>query len=364
MSRCARGTPIELVESVPELAASGPIDEVHLSTASDDDATDGEPVTEPGLAKLIRLPHLRGVRVLRLGDDGYLSPTNLVRLLTEAAWRDSLEVLDMGPDYCDTEVMQALAAAPMPSTLVELRAQGWMVGMGDDGLRALAQSSWLPRLQRLDLGAQGLTDEGARHLASATGLSLRSLDLHGGAYTGNAIGADGIAALAEASWFPDLEFLGLAMCGDPGDAGVRRVMARGTSLERVNLSTIGLTWEFLQVAPHLSAWSNLKMLSLAGNAIGDDGAEMLAQAGTLPQTLILRSCGIGPTGLRFLSAASPVDELDLRQNRVTRAEWMQALETDTLPKTRSLWVDGEDWPDETVRAFESHYPEFIRGNRR
>lgn len=363
-----RGCPEELLKQIPDLAARETIDEVFLSAGADvDEGVEDEWYVSPGLEDLIRHPGLRGVRRLHLYD-GYLDPSYLIPLLVDAHWRDSLEVLVMGPEYCEGDVLRALATAALPTLLVELRMQGWS---SDYGLRELAQARWLPRLHCLELGTRGLTDDGMQYLAAAEGLSLRWLDLHGDRRlddhgrldTGNAVSADGIAALAETSWFPKLEFLGLAMCGVPGNAGAHAALARGASLEGINLSGLGLTWEFLQDAPELPVWRSLKTLTLSHNPIGDDGAKMMAQCRTLPATLLLRSCDIGPDGLRFLAKAPPVQELDMRHNRLGVDDWMRALEEDHLPRTESLRVDAAGWTDDGIQLFEARYPEFHRGRK-
>ncbi len=357
----AEGCPEELLKKLPALASSGTIDEVFLSaTAGEEGPGEDEMYVSPGLMDLIRHPGLRGVR--RLFLDGDLDPSYLIPLLVDAHWRDSLEVLVM-VDSCDAEVMRALARASLPATLVELRMEGWTSGMSDEALCELAEARWLPRLRRLDLGVGGLTDEGMRYLAATEGLALRRLDLQGASNASNTVGADGLSTLAAASWFANLEFLGLAMCGEPGNASVQTALARGASIKCADLSSLGLTEEFIQVASGLPVWRNLEMLSLARNPIGDNGAQLIAQCRRLPATLILHHCDIGPDGLRFLADAVPVKKLDMRFNRLGFADWMRALEEDRLPRTQSLQVDANGWTDHAIQKFKVRCPEFARGRR-
>lgn len=89
--------------------------------------------------------------------------------------------LDLENNQLDDDDLAALSASPHLVEVTTLLL--WSNHVGDDGVRALATAS-LPRLARLDLSGNGVTDAGALALADSTFLSrLRLADLSGNQIT-------------------------------------------------------------------------------------------------------------------------------------------------------------------------------------
>jgi hypothetical protein len=162
----------------------------------------------------------------------------------------------------------ALAAHPLPH-LAELRLDD--NALGDAGASALAAAPW--PLRRLGVARCGVTAAGAAALAAAP-WPLEAL----GAADNPALGAAGAAALAAARW--PLREADLRRCGLAGAVGV------GAALD-------GARWR-----------PSLCVLLLAGNELGDGGAEALARQ-PLPALAVLdcAAAGLSRRGARALAAA-------------------------------------------------------------
>lgn len=144
-----------------------------------------------GAAFLARAPWLPGLGSLRiwgnhLGDEG-------LGALLQGLVVSSLTELGLGWNQLGVESAHTLTAWPGLSGLERLALD--RNKLGDAGVRILCSA--LEGMTFLDLGDNGLTAEGARTIAEASGLSsLETLDLWG-----NDIGVDGAKALASSPHF-------------------------------------------------------------------------------------------------------------------------------------------------------------------
>jgi hypothetical protein len=193
---------------------------------------DGDVLGQEGIACLVDCPHLRQLRSLALR-----SPTldaGDVRVLAGGRLLSQLTTLTLDTSYWpsrwnwDDEAMR-------PRRL-----------LGEDAVRALAESPGCRQLQMLDLTGNAVSDGGAAALAGSPYLSrLEVLWLHN-----NRIGDAGAAALAASPHLSGLQVLLLA--GNAiGDAGARALAA----------------------SPGLAG---LKVLDLVDNPVGPAGAIPLA----------------------------------------------------------------------------------------
>ncbi len=274
-----------------------------------------------------------------------------------------------------------VAESPVLGQVRELDLSGNDLGNG--GVQVLLHSPYLARLEALDLSFNSLGDLGIRHLAHATGLPrLRSLAL-----TDNtAVGADGIASLAESPHLAGLRTLDVSgidlhevgvqaiassrfltrlhtfrirSCGlaDHGVAELARsslfgrMTARSSSLDlRENLiGDEGIA--ALAGSPHLA---RLSSLDLSKNLIADRGLWLLANSPNLPKLrrLAIRSNYLKDDGAAAL-AASPLmarlKAIDISSNQLTRKGvnllWAYRRDFQTVLDTRGNLTAHEPEPD-------------------
>jgi uncharacterized protein (TIGR02996 family) len=213
-------------------------------------------------------------------------------------------------------------------------------GSRDESIAELVKLPLLPRLTRLSVAGNGLTDASAPLISALSGLT--SLDLSANAFgsgiaaalasskslsglrtldlAGNLLGVEGASHLAGAHSLPSLEELDLGGASTPFDEGLR-LLADSPLIEA--LRTLRLYWgrigpEGIEALAATPRRTRLEHLDLLNDPIGDRGAMALARspvAATL-RTLNLRGTGIGPDGVTAL-ASSP---------------WLTNLET--------LWLGG------------------------
>jgi uncharacterized protein (TIGR02996 family) len=277
-----------------------------------------------GIDQLARLPGLSGLRELRLRESAH-EDRMLEHLATCPAW-PSLESLDLYRGMFGPPGLRALARAPLLASLRSLNLD--RCGIGDTGLRELLRSPHLTRLRKLNLDDNGLTSRvmktlveypwehlerlnlssneltgaGVRTLVASPRLAtLRSLDLGGNLKIGGDgtvalarspnLGAlcdldlgwwgltpRGLAALAQAMWFPQLRRLRLGGFG-AGREGLEVLAAAPLSaLRSLELFYSDLDADCLR--PLLAApWvRGLTHLELSNNPLGEKGADLLATA--------------------------------------------------------------------------------------
>ncbi len=307
---------------------------------------------DPDLDDLAQLTALGAIGHLRLYESED-DPQRLARLLSSPVWTN-LRVLELGIGACETEVIQALAKLPLPLSLAELRCEGYTSGMGDEGCLALATAPWLPRLRRLDLRGQGLTNGAMTHLATAPGaMALEHLDLTSTGYATNVITALGLGKLVRRHWFAGLRSLGVHGCSV--GAVIPKVMARATHLQRANLGHTGLDPDQLQFIGAMRVWHHLQELTVSGCPLGDRGAEVLSERWRLPGVVVAQGCGFGEGSLPFLGVAQPVSALDLRFNEGSPLAWGEARADGHLPEATTMGVHVEGWSSDQVDRLREDY---------
>jgi uncharacterized protein (TIGR02996 family) len=214
-------------------------------------------------------------------------------------------------------------------------------GFEDDAAEHLAASPVLANLEELDLGGNELGETGARALAASPHLGkLRVMELQN-----NRLGPAGAEALAGSERLVSLHRLGLG----GNEIGTARLHAIGRpyDLLRVpvlNLSANGLTApELLAIlrrppGPADPGAVRLAELDLSHNALGNDGARVLAASPHLAglRVLNLTWCDIGDEGARALAESPHLNQLvslELPNNPLGDPGFRPFLET---PHLRSL----------------------------
>jgi uncharacterized protein (TIGR02996 family) len=212
--------------------------------------------------KVFAAAPLAEVRVAALG-------TALLRTLATTAEAAHLRVLSLPHDLGDGDA-RALAASPHLTGLVHLTLGS---KLGPDGVAALADSPNLARLAVLNLnGNRPLGDAGARHLACSPHLGrLRRLYL---CFVG--LSSDGLKALADSTALPKLMLLAVsnnqiddagaeALAGTPARRGLTRLHLFGNKVgDRGALALAG--------SPALP---RLELLDLSANPVGEAGKRAL-----------------------------------------------------------------------------------------
>jgi uncharacterized protein (TIGR02996 family) len=303
------------------------------------------------LSKLIKSPHLTGLRVLRLLSNGLGNAG--VRALTSAPTLTALEELDLsGPGYYEgyyqdpliTEAgLDLLAAWPGLASVRSLTLDGSNIGgaglrflLGSPhalGLRELSlRSARLDgpalaafvsarpqlRLETLDLGANLLKESGAEHIAGALCLSeLKELRLDR-----CEVPLTGARVLAEKGAFlPNLRLLGLGH-NHFGPAGLGALLDRGIpALHTLGLRNNDLFDKGAELLAGSPASNTLLDLDLSQNSLGPVAAHALGESAHLRALLILCLANNPGIGSAATLAATPLGRrlsvLELQESRDT-----------------------------------------------
>jgi uncharacterized protein (TIGR02996 family) len=169
-------------------------------------------VGDEGLTELARSPHLGNLTVLRV-EAGYTTYYNRpvhsagVRVLAESPTLTRLQELELKYNAIDADGACALAGSPNLFGLKRLILKGNRIG--DRGLRALSGSPRLRRISELDVSCNGIGDEGVEFLAGSPVLAgLRRLSIGSdNAHGRNSFGDRGALALARSNYLENLEEL-------------------------------------------------------------------------------------------------------------------------------------------------------------
>jgi internalin A len=274
-------------------------------------------------------------------------------------WTDFPEIVRQAA----REGWKDLALTPYSNIRDDLVGAGWQADrvllvsepITDDGARALAS---LTGLNRLDLshshigndGASSLADlislttlglshscigdDGARALASLTGLTTLAL-------SGNRIGDDGARALASLTGLTGLDLCQTSV-GDEG-ASALASLTRLTTLD-LRCNSIGD-----EGAKALASLAGLTSLDLSYNSMSGDGARALAGLTRLT-SLDLSYNRIGDGGARALASLTGLTTLRLLFNRI-QADGARALAR--LTELTTLDLSGNRIGDDGARALAS-----------
>ncbi len=223
----------------------------------------GERVPAERLVELARSPLLRDLTELRLLDAGL--DDDAARAFAGACGLESLRAL-----YLPWNALTAAGLLPILRALPRLTTLHlYKNRLGPDGVRGLVDAA--PPLQYLNVCFNGLGPQGARVLAASP---LRVETLHIGI---NALGDEGVEALAS---------------GFPG-------------LVELNARANGFSADGLAALSRGPAWSTLQRLLIEDNALGRQGAAVLAAAPAGPlRVLQLGDAGVGDSGARLLANAA------------------------------------------------------------
>lgn len=245
------------------------------------------------LARLADCPHLSRVRELDLaGNDLGNGGLNL---LIRSPHLGRAELLDLSFNgLCDGGVRLLAGAATLPRLRSLYLTDNGRVG--DDGMRALAESPHTAGLHTLDVSGNAVTDVGVRAVAESKSLSR----LHTFRVFANPIGDAGVAALVESP------LLG-------------RLLAKAPVLDlRDNMVSAAGAVEIAS-SPHVVA---VERLNLSGNWLGDAGLLALAES---PHLGRLRRLAVGrnhvgdkgAVGLARSPLMTRLTHLDLSKNQIT-----------------------------------------------
>ena len=217
-----------------------------------------------------------------------------------------------------TRTTNWLARARMPK-LIELR----VVGLRNNGLRALRAAPWFNQLWILLLNRSGLNDRSVVALTRSALPDLRILELGDSPF-----GRDGLLALADGARLPALTTLDLN-------------------------STIDRTVPAPDVAAFAAALARprLRNLWLAHWPLGPDGAKALAANPALTSltSLSVSNCGIGDAGLNAIARSPHLQglvELDASGNELRKPAAL--LDPEFLPRLSRCWLRKNPFGDTTA----------------
>jgi uncharacterized protein (TIGR02996 family) len=257
-------------EDIRELASLPELGRLHALSLS------CNRIGDQGLAALADSPHAENLRELDLTNNG-ISAVGLARLARSAALA-GLRNLCLGGNPLSVEGATTLARSSLTGLTV-LRL--WRCELTDEVVAALFRSTSLNQLRVLELTRNPLTTRSLGVLASSPALQhLHTLHLSGDqSGTGAALGGEGIRALASSPHLARLDALGLAFTG-LGDADARLLADafRLPGLRRLDLRGNGIGPAGAEVLAGSSVLADLRFLDLRGNPIGDRGALALARS--------------------------------------------------------------------------------------
>ncbi len=253
-------------------------------------------LTDASLVPLLSSPKLGPVTVLDLGSNRFSNDT--VRALGRSPRLRGLKKLSLSMHTLGPEGARLLAASENISRLESLNL--WNGDILDEGAVALFRSGRIGPLKELILGHNGICAAGARAIAECAALAgLTHLNLYG---IHSLTGPEGVRALAQSPYLARLESL------DPGHAigdEAARAIAESPhwrSLTRLKLCSCNLGPEGVRALAASPVLETVEDLNLATNPIGSAGALALAQSPYLGRIrwLNVASCGLGDLDLARL----------------------------------------------------------------
>ena len=266
-------------------------------------------IGDRSLARIVGGPLWHGLRRLTLQSAG-LEPDGAATV-ARSGGLEALEALSLAGNAIEDKGLKALVDALQSPRLSSLDLTG--CGLGAEAAE-VASAPWAPGLRRLELGRNGLTEGAAAALGASTSLgALAELSL-----SANPLEDQGVASLSRGA-LGGLEGLDLSLCrvADPGALALARGFERLRALRLANNPIGPQGVEALVEAP-LAA--SLEVLDLSLAALGAQGARAIGRAGLAAlRVLSLGGCLIGDEGARALVDAdglASVRHLDLSANGI------------------------------------------------
>lgn len=270
----------------------------------------GNPLGSEGIAVLLGSEVVREVRSLRLAacEAG------------EADWSGLgkggvlFDTLDVSENQITGASLRSLVASETRGAR-ELFLDGH--GLGLEGLRALAGWTGLSETQFLGLDGGVIGDEGASVLGGSPFLgSVRFLRIHGAD-----VGGEGLRALLGGLDRSEIE--GLTLGENPIGKELGAIFAECGELPKMQelwLSRVGAEAASLRGLEKVR-WGGLRRLGLSGNALGDEGIEVLLGMPWIGgvEEWVLQEVGLTDKGARLLADAASLkglSALDIAENEV------------------------------------------------
>jgi hypothetical protein len=237
-------------------------------------------------AKIAAAPELARVETLDI-DVGL--PDGALKALLGSKHLTNLVELSFGKEL-DVDDVKTIARAGLPLRRLELEGGE----LGAEGLRALAASPELEKLETLKLSSCKLDGAALKELAKKKLPRLASLDL-----SDNELGAAGAKALAQLD-LPALRALDLRQA-ELDDAGLAVIVKAAALVEFLNLDG---NYPGAKTLAELGRGERPLVRLQLSHSIGDAGLAAFTK-GTFPRlrTLILRRAGCGAKGMKALAAA-------------------------------------------------------------
>jgi uncharacterized protein (TIGR02996 family) len=259
--------------NAPAILDAAPVTTIRL------DLQPGQLLTEDW-GRFSALPDLRPIRELVARQQGL--NVGLSRPLLENPALENLRKLDLWENTIGAGGAKAIAKAPHMANLESLDLQANAIK--PSGAKALAGSTTLERLEELNLRYSQMNREGLEALATTQLPRLSRLNI--GA---NNLIDDDLRLLAESPLFPRLRSLNLASNQGITGRGLRSLLEAGRSfpLEEWNLSGADLTPEVLIMLAKSDRLSGLRRLNLAGADWTPAAAEAFAKSAALRNLEIL-----------------------------------------------------------------------------
>jgi uncharacterized protein (TIGR02996 family) len=275
------------------------------------------------LRGLAAAPALAGL--VHLGASGSYLDASAVRGMAEVFRLPALAALELSSSRIGDEGVRVLTAGTMAANLRWLRLTGTRYRRRDDriglpGIRALASSPAVARLEHLDVSENRAAAAGIESLAASPFLAnLSTLVLN---YCN--VGTRGAQALGSSPFLRRLTCLGLRSSGVRDEAV--RILAASANLAGLAVLDLGDNRRFGEVglgalgsSPHVSG---LRALSLSGVPLTAGAVQALAESPNFAslEILDLSQTGMDGTAVKALVASPHLNNLavlDLRQQYKT-----------------------------------------------
>ena len=311
-----------------------------------------------GLAVAVALaksPHLANLRSLGLATVP-LSDAGLAALAQSSAFAH-LETLDLRFCRIGPSGLAALGQSQHLTGLTTLWLED--NPLGDAGVAALAGSSNMARLRSLDLYNTEIADEAMLAIAASPHLAaLETLCIHGrprpGSFAqGNRVTAPGLAALAASTHLGSLKRLDVSE-NPVGDDGVRALAQSQilSQLTRLNLQATNATKICVLALSRAKGLNHLEELNLgSNNGITDDALAILLrhpELGNL-KSLDVSSTQAGDETAIALASCPHLGKLkSLNLGHLVTQRGLKALvHSSHLPALREVWLLGSGYDSGT-----------------